>query len=637
MNKLETALAYAKFGWKVLPLVKNGKIPATAHGVKDATTSKGKIKKWWSKNSELNIGVACGKESNLIVFDIDPRNGGDDSWEIWLNKNEGEITGATQITGGGGQHFICSHYKDIRSCKLADGIDLLSDGKYFVASPSVVNGKPYTWELSSDPFDGVAPSPIPQKWIEIILGRKKTDIPEGAIIRGNRNCGLMSLGGAMRSFGMTESEILAAISVANETRCEIPLPASEIKQIAKHAGHYAIDTDAAASGSVGASAAECILENSKTGYHFTPATSFLNQPAPLSWIIKNWIPANSTDMIYGESAVGKTFVALDMACCVAKGIDWCGNKVKKGTVGYLLGEGNFGFRQRVASWCKKNDVTELDDLLISNQAIDMDAQGSVEQILSALSEFDEYPELIFVDTINRHMSGDENSARDTRAMLTACGIVAAETKGAIVLVHHVGHGELAKSRARGSSAWKGALDAQIFVEKKNEAVSVDCKKMKDAQPPDPIRGKLEQIDLGWIDEDGENRPGMYFEHITEEEYKKANPRKGKTDKAEKARKDFEAAWWGTNAELAGGVPYVSRGALIEYLVTQQGITERTALQRVTPKGSLVAPLLAEKYLSKHSGGWLIVDRLAGQSLLLSRKGDRNNGAQNTRNSRNDKR
>ena len=38
MTRLKAALAYASWGWPVLPIVPNGKLPATAHGVHDATT-----------------------------------------------------------------------------------------------------------------------------------------------------------------------------------------------------------------------------------------------------------------------------------------------------------------------------------------------------------------------------------------------------------------------------------------------------------------------------------------------------------------------------------------------------------------------------------------------------------------------
>ena len=86
-SKIDSALAYASWGWHVLPVVPNGKTPATAHGVHDATTDAEQIKAWWGQNPNFNIGIAAGEKSGIVVFDIDPRNGGDTSWQGWIAEH----------------------------------------------------------------------------------------------------------------------------------------------------------------------------------------------------------------------------------------------------------------------------------------------------------------------------------------------------------------------------------------------------------------------------------------------------------------------------------------------------------------------------------------------------------------------
>ena len=76
-TKAEAALTYASWGWHVLPVVPNGKVPATQHGVKDATTDPEQIARWWAQNPDFNIGIAAGERSGIVVFDVDPRNGGE--------------------------------------------------------------------------------------------------------------------------------------------------------------------------------------------------------------------------------------------------------------------------------------------------------------------------------------------------------------------------------------------------------------------------------------------------------------------------------------------------------------------------------------------------------------------------------
>ena len=619
MKKIDAALEYASWGWWVFPLLPNAKIPATLHGFKDATTDKEKIKKWWEKNPELNIGGVSGKESVLIVFDIDPRNGGEEDWAQWLDENEGKLNGMMQLTAGGGYHYLCEYDERIRTCKLTDGIDLLSDGHYFVVSPSVVNNKSYEWELSSSPFDGVAPSVIPNSWIEKITNNKKEKSEQSSgLIQGNRNTGLTSLAGAMRNYGMTESEILAAISVANETRCEIPLPSSEIRQIAKSVSRYEPETDIAANAAIGDKVANELLsgKSNNRDYFFTRATSFLNQPSPIPWLVKGWLPQYATMMMYGESGVGKTFVALDLACCIVSGVPWHEHKVKQSPVIYLAGEGNYGLRQRLASWAKYNKNSSIENLLISNKQISMDLPGAAESILSALSDIDcENPGLIIVDTINAHMNGDENSAKDTRQMLNACNVVAAVTQSAVLLIHHIGHAETAKNRARGSSAWKAALDAQIGLRRvKSGGVKVECTKMKDAPEPPSMLGILEPVDLGWKDADGINQPGMVFRRMTEEEAKNTTVKK--ETKLDNYKKIFELSWYATHCETRKDKVYVSRSGLIDYLVNGRGMKERTAQDSVKPTGRIVGALLNANYVVPHEYGWLLNDDGTNSALML---------------------
>ena len=617
--KIDAALAYASWGWHVLPVVPNGKTPATAHGVHDATTDAEQIKAWWTQNPNFNIGIAAGARSGIVVFDIDPRNGGDTSWQGWIAEHGAPQDCAMALTAGGGQHYIAAYQPGVRSCKLREGIDLLSDGRYFVAHPSSVEGKSYEWEASSDPFDGVAPGAIPSAWTPH-LTQRKTSANSGELIQGNRNAGLTSLAGSMRNFGMSEAEILAAISIANETRCEIPLPSSEIAQIARSVARYEPDHDVAASTALGDEAAEAILSayqaQQTSDYYLTRATSFLGQPAPLPWVIKGWLPAYGTCMIYGESGVGKTFVALDMACSIASAMMWQGIKTKPGIVVYLAGEGNYGMRQRIAAWCAKHGITQLDNLLISNKAIDLDSPGAAARIIAAVREMTgETVVLVIIDTLNNHMSGDENSAKDTRAMINACNIVSTALGATSMLVHHLGHSSEAKQRARGSSAWRGALDASILVSGETNEIKISCTKMKDATEPAERYGWLEPVNLGWVDEDGLPINGAVFSFFADGDLRIPQP---KSTKLDGHKKSLERAWFVGCTELVDGLPYVSRDTLKTFLL-EQGIkpgSVESYLKTSGREGMIVRDLMDAKIIRKEGKGWVVIDRDLGNELLL---------------------
>jgi hypothetical protein len=56
---------------QVFPCVPHGKRPATANGLKDATTDAGRIAAWWRAQPDCNIAVATGQASNIMVIDVD--------------------------------------------------------------------------------------------------------------------------------------------------------------------------------------------------------------------------------------------------------------------------------------------------------------------------------------------------------------------------------------------------------------------------------------------------------------------------------------------------------------------------------------------------------------------------------------
>lgn len=624
-SKAEAALTYASWGWHVLPVVPNGKVPATQHGVKDATTDPEQITRWWAQNPDFNIGIAAGERSGIIVFDIDPRNGGEESWSVWTDNHGRVPDGAMQMTAGGGFHHIADYIPEIRSCKLTEGVDLLADGRYFVAFPSTIEGRSYEWEATSDPFDGVAPFTVPTTWMKAYSAMRKPAERQqantgGGLIQGSRNNGLTALGGAMRRYGMTEAEIMAALAIANETRCEIPLPSSELAQIVKSVGRYEPESDVAAATGIGSESADFILAAAQAEtqeYFFTRATSYLGQPAPLRWIIKGWIPDSGVSMVYGESGSGKTFITLDMACNIAAGLQWHGHKTKAGLVVYMAGEGNYGLRQRVTAWCKANGVQNLDNLLISNKAIDIDSPAAAAQIINAVREITQDAAVaIFIDTVNNHMSGDENSAKDTRNMLNACNIVARALSASVCLNHHTGHAAESKQRARGSSAWKASLDASILVSKNDNSIEISCTKMKDSEPPNPFFGKLETVPLGWIDEDGEEIKGAVF--VIEENAPEQKPKK--ESEIQKDIRKFTNAWWHAGAEDRNKMPYLSRSALLQYLTTNEGLTESTAktYAQESKKGRLIYNLLNAQIIVAHEHGWVVSDNATAATLMVRR-------------------
>jgi hypothetical protein len=151
MNEnLSYALAYAtKLGFRVFPL--RGKVPRTEHGSKEATTDTVQLRRWWMRWPTAGIGIACG--SGLMVVDVDPRNGGDDTFDALVDFHGPLPETVHCLTGGGGHHYYFAVPDGARFPKKRGvGIELQGEGAYVVAPPSThPNGRRYAWEDSARP------------------------------------------------------------------------------------------------------------------------------------------------------------------------------------------------------------------------------------------------------------------------------------------------------------------------------------------------------------------------------------------------------------------------------------------------------------------------------------------------------
>lgn len=358
-----------------------------------------------------------------------------------------------------------------------------------------------------------------------------------------------------------------------------------------------------------------LLEPKSSGW-LVHGSELVSQPAPIKWLLKHWMPRESMGMLHGESGIGKSFLMLDACLAIAtRRPDWHGKKVSGGTVVYLAGEGHNGMRARVASWVKEKGVDpSLLDIWVSREGCDLDTPEGLSRVQSELLALPQAPALIVVDTLHRFMSGDENHQQDARKMIQACDRLKVDFGATVVWVHH--RSKAADGRARGSSAFKGALDFEIGLGRDaQDSVRVDCMKMKDQPEPEPFWFELQAVDLGWVDEDGEAFHGAVAVPC-------AKPDVEERDKeTDDGLKLIERAWWSTGTEVAGGDPYVSRSAFKSFLINDLGYSESKAKNatRTEPR-RLIGGLLESGAITETGHGWTVTDDATRAVLLVTMNG-----------------
>ena len=247
------ALDYIKKGFPIIPLCwptldglcgcgqnhqngNIGKVPLTAHGLKDATQTILGVNEYWKKWPEANIAIVI--PPGCFVLDVDINHNGYENLEE-LQKKIGNLPETWRITtGSGGCHLWFKTPIPIRNTvRLAglEGLDIRGQGGYVVAPPSVHRtGTKYMVA------DEIPIANAPQKLVQLCQQRIPTPVETEAIkiTEGGRNHTLASLGGTMRRRGMTEEAITAALLETNVRQCDPPLPEDEVKNIAKSVSRY---------------------------------------------------------------------------------------------------------------------------------------------------------------------------------------------------------------------------------------------------------------------------------------------------------------------------------------------------------------------------------------------------------------
>ena len=61
-----------------------------------------------------------------------------------------------------------------------------------------------------------------------------------------------------------------------------------------------------------------------------------------NWVIHRLIECGTLGQIFSDWNVGKSALAVDIACHVATGTEFCGRRVQKGPVLYIASEGSRG-------------------------------------------------------------------------------------------------------------------------------------------------------------------------------------------------------------------------------------------------------------------------------------------------------
>ena len=173
-------------------------------------------------------------------------------------------------------------------------------------------------------------------------------------------------------------------------------------------------------------------------FEFMHAARFVEGAQP-RWVIRNVLPLDEIAMIYGESGSGKSFLALDMLCAIARGMPWRGNEVMEGAVAYVAAEGVGGAKNRIRAYMQHNGVNiEEVPFFVLGGSPNLLEKKDVKDLTASLLRLDNL-RVVVLDTVACVMpGGDENGGKDMGRVIAHCKAIHKATGALVLLIHHSG-------------------------------------------------------------------------------------------------------------------------------------------------------------------------------------------------------
>lgn len=249
-----------------------------------------------------------------------------------------------------------------------------------------------------------------------------------------------------------------------------------------------------------------------------------NEIKPVNYVIQSLIPERSVGFLVGESGAKKTFAALQMAICVATGIDFGGLPVRQGSVMYFAPEDASGVRERYAGWkYTQNKNQPLPNFWVLSQQVPLHRESELQTFAATIKAspfFGLNPlSLIVIDTYSANSAGqkvgetlkpgkddepdtwiggtdfNENDNNVAAILMRNAALLAEWLNCAVMIIHHTGKDT--ERGARGASTLRANAGFEIMVKKckDKELFVIEHTKAKGCAllPPRAMRTKAAKL------------------------------------------------------------------------------------------------------------------------------------------------
>jgi len=229
--------------------------------------------------------------------------------------------------------------------------------------------------------------------------------------------------------------------------------------------------------------------------------SDLDKEPAINWLVQDWIADKEFSVFWGDPGTYKSFACQGLSLQLALAGKRCV---------YVAAEGASGLASRVHAW---NALNRGDPYRHSNKwwympvSVPMDEKKEWTSFSNSMNEtLDSTPDLVVLDTLARNFSGDENSSKEMGAFVEGVEQLRRDNECAVWVLHHANVSQENK-RERGSAALRAASFGMYRCSNPRKmrdgaSIEFECDRLKDGNPPDPVRIDLHSVGLD-INMDGE--------------------------------------------------------------------------------------------------------------------------------------
>jgi hypothetical protein len=499
-TKLTAALALAEQGHKVFPLVPDGKTPLLSGSWREhACDNPEQIKQWWGANPNANIGMTMEK---YVALDIDPRNGGDPSYELLRMLYDMPHT-RRHVTWSQGSHILYRQPEGVQiGCPknhgLGAGIDVKGLGGYLVAPGSTIQGKPY-WVANPDREIAELPQDLVDLCGQAIpksesAGKRLVEEDDTAIalaelwltahapeaVEGQRNNTAYQVAAKLYDFGVSRDTCRELLSEWSYRHAQPPMEDHDIDLVARSA-----ETNRAkaigcshplAPGFEPGGEEIRIKEGGSSDSDDPPLNPGINGlvlslkdwaardlPEP-QFISGSWLTTTSRVLVVAPTGLGKSMLLMALGMAVSAGkpfLHWAERQPVR--VLYIDGEMSRRLlKRRLADEVRRLGAQPDTFFALSHEDIPNfkplntpEGRAAIEAVVKSLGGVD----LIIFDNIMSLVAGDQKEEEGWSQTIPWVKALTARGIGQ-VWVHHTGHDE---SRSYGTKTREWQLDTVVHL------------------------------------------------------------------------------------------------------------------------------------------------------------------------------